>query len=352
MSRFDQMIESMKKENTVPEKVQVQFQKALNNLPEKKMGIQWRRYAAVAAMLAMCSGVVLMSGSVLAAEIPFLGKIFEAVENLHFFPGNYHDKSQVLEQTESTQAESEGIKITASEIYSDGFSVYVTVEIIVEEGGLNNIPGDIAHKSMYLMGNCQIEGSDTVFEMENDNLYGTIVDDHTFIGMTKLNLGDVRVEEGVLNWKLSTIGYDDETMEEVNGISHRIEGEWSLSLPFSVDVDDKNTVEVNYSKNGYKLEKVVVTPYQVAAFLELPEEWKETYVVAFNQEGEKLEWHGDLNADGNELVANFAVQELVDDSVIIYVFDDMDLWLNVHKSADMNHESVQEAVFSAEVRIK
>ena len=55
MSRFEQIIENMKKDNTVPERVQEQFQDTLYNLPEQKKVIQWKRFVAAAAMLLMMS---------------------------------------------------------------------------------------------------------------------------------------------------------------------------------------------------------------------------------------------------------------------------------------------------------
>lgn len=345
MSRFEQIVEKLKNENKVPESVKVQFQNTLETLPEQRKGFQWKRYAAAAAMLVMCSGVVLMGGTALASKIPFLGKIFAEVEKLHFFPGDYDDKSQVLEQTETTEAEFEGIKITASEIYSDGFSVYVTAEIYVEAGGLNNIPGDIARKTMYLMGSYQLEGDDTVYTMKNDNLYGKIVDDHTFIGMTKLNLDDVYIENGVLNWNLTTIGYDDVTLD-VNDIAHRIEGEWNLSLPFIMDTENTKTIEVNHSENGYTLENVVVTPYQIATFVELPDPEQNANVVVFNQDGEMLQW-----CRGKQ-IATFSYEDMEIRSIYIYVFSNWDAWVSIHKGQDLNNEVLKEAMFSAQVTIE
>ena len=345
MSRFEQIIENMKNDNKVPEKVQEQFQNTLHSLPEQKKVIQWKRFVAAAAMLLMMSGVVLSGGTVLASKIPFLGRIFAEVEKLHFFSGDYGDKAQIIERTENTEADYESIKITASEIYSDGFSVYVTAEIVVEEGGLNNIPGEISAKSMYLMGSYQLEGDDNVYQMENDNFYGKIVDDHTFIGMTKLDLEDVYVEEGMLNWNLSTIGYDDVTMSEENGIAHRIEGEWNLSLPFSADTEDTKTVEVNYSEDGITLDKVVATPYQLAIFTELPEE-DIIHIVAFNQDGEMLNWQRGME------ISKFSIDDVEINKLYIYVFDNFDSWVVMHKSGNMNHEVSKEAKLFAEVSME
>lgn len=346
MSRFEKMIENLKKNNEVPEKVRVQFQNTLENLPDHKIEIHWKQFATVAAMLIMISGVVLMGGTALASKIPFLGKIFAEVENLHFFSGDYDDKTQILEQTESTVAECEGIKITASEIYSDGFSVYVTAEIYVEAGGLLNIHGEIERKTMYLMGSYQIAEDDTVYDMINDNLYGTVMDDHTFIGMTKLDLEDVHVEDGSLNWKLTTIGYDDVNLSTEPGISHRYEGEWNLVLPFHIDSENKKTIEVDYSENGYTLEKVVITPYQVATFIESPKTENMVYIAVANQDGKLLKWQRGTK------ISTFSVEKLQIDSLNIYVFNNEDTWFEIQKRGELEINDMAGAKLFTEISIK
>ena len=45
------------------------------------------------------------------------------------------------------------------------------------------------------------------------------------------------------------------------------------------------------------------------------------------------------------------VTKLEADTLYIYVFDNMDDWMTMHKSADMNHEVTKEAVLFVEVNL-
>ena len=128
--------------------------------------------------------------------------------------GEYSDKAEILSKEDAdgtVPADSKytvqdaGVTITASEIYCDGLSVFVTAEIDVEQGGLDNIPGNI----MYLQGGWKLSGSEEENMLMNNNLEGHIVDDHTFVGMMKLDLEEQNLQEGVLELQFSMVGYDD-----------------------------------------------------------------------------------------------------------------------------------------------
>lgn len=131
----------------------------------------------------------------------------------------------------------------------------------------------------------------------------------------------------------------------LEGMHHRNSGTWNLSLPFAIDATEAKTYDVKCSENGYMLEKVVVTPYQLVTHLKEPAESRESHIVVFDQNGEMLNWN-----KGRE-IATFSRYKLEADTLYIYVFDNMDDWMTMHKSADMNHEVTKEAVLFAEVNL-
>ena len=68
---------------------------------------------------------------VLASKIPLVGGIFAQVEDQITFSGDYSEKALPLEkkkQEDILSCESQGIQITASEVYSDSYSIYLTLE--------------------------------------------------------------------------------------------------------------------------------------------------------------------------------------------------------------------------------
>lgn len=119
-------------------------------MDKKKAG---RRNLRTMVKAAAIAGAVIIAGSTacytnpaFAEKIPILGSIFEQVEDNVLYSGKYSKEVHIKNlQTEETtldgkiySATSSGTTITASEIYSDGYSVYLTVKIESENGGFNS----------------------------------------------------------------------------------------------------------------------------------------------------------------------------------------------------------------------
>lgn len=278
MNRFDTMIEGLREEMEVPEKVWEKYMDTLENLPVRRPAGARRclKYASLAA--AMTAAVFFCAANpVVAARIPVIGKIFEKIEQFLLFSGEYSEKAEPLAKETGDKgteaffiysAEDAGVKFTASEIYCDGLSVYVTAEVELEQGGLEEISGD----SMYLGGNWKLAGGETEKPLENNNLEGKAIDDRTFIGMIKFDPEEMEAQEGTLELELSMIGFDDLTdlaLEDISA-SHKIEGNWSLRLPFHVDSEAEKTIRIGKEENGYRIDQVVVSPYQVITYTDVP----------------------------------------------------------------------------------
>ena len=169
-------------------------------------------------------------------------------------------------------AEDNGITITASEVYSDGYSVYLAAEIKSEKGGFNNIPShytrrfeETVSQSVFAGGTWSVDGGKEE-HLSNSYFEGKAVDDHTFIGMMKLDQQQYSEADGTLNLKISDIYYDDISEEVSESIepANRFGGAWNLSVPYSVDKQHCREISVNQkNKDGYGIEKVFVSPYQV-----------------------------------------------------------------------------------------
>ncbi|MFQ7549730.1 MAG: DUF4179 domain-containing protein [Blautia marasmi] len=345
------------------------------------------KYTAVAAAAAITVTTICFADPAFAAKIPILGQIFKQIQQQSTFSGEYSDKAEILSKEDAdgtVPADSKytvqdaGVTITASEIYCDGLSVFVTAEIDVEQGGLDNIPGNI----MYLQGGWKLSGSEEENMLMNNNLEGHIVDDHTFVGMMKLDLEEQNLQEGVLELQFSMVGYDDKNEADAEDISasHKIQGVWSLELPFTADTEAVQEIPVNKEENGYRLDKVFLSPYQVIAYTDVPytenevsrEEYEsvmrektggsddfgityEEYVeqnsktysqcntIIFNQDGEMLTPTEEIYGRSVNAVQGMDITKLK-----IYMFDDLELWAQVYEEG-AESEAVDQAVLSAEI---
>lgn len=394
MSKFDDMIRGL--QNTeVPQSVRARTRETFSRLPDKqeqqvvqnKSGMQ---YAAAAAAVMIAGTGFFCANPALAAKIPFIGKIFTEVQQTVTFSGTFDEKAEVLNMEGSSEAElqnpmysaeNDGITITASEVYCDGLSIFLTAEVNMEQGGFDHISGDL----LYLDGSWKLAGDKEENKLVNNNLEGKAINDQTFVGMLKLDLDETDLLNGVCDLQLSMIGYDDLNELDAEDISafHKCNAEWNLQVPFTVDTEAAKTLEINKESNGYCLRKVFVSPYQVITYTDVPyteleitkEDYKEamtektdsisddiglTYeeyveemgksyatscTLIYNQNGEMVTPREDIR--GRSV---YAVQGMDISKLYIYVFDDLVAFGEVYENG-MDCDAVNQAVLFAEVDV-
>lgn len=314
MKRYEDFIEGLQQDAHIPDTVLSQYENTLANIEQlsqnrKAGGYDMRtkqraknkklvRAAAAAGILVTCAGVFSYTNPAAASRIPIIGRIFDQVSSDLTYSGNYaqkevlHNSAEKDSQTNAdaacepagTAAEGiftaadNGITITASEVYCDGYSIYLTAQIESEQGGFSNIPsyytrrfGETTSQSLYTGGSWKTSGE--AIALCNNNFEGKAVDDHTFIGMVKLDMDEYYEQNGVLHLSFSDFAYDNINALDAQDIgpSSKFDGTWELTVPFSVDKEQCKEIKINkQNENGYKLQSVFVSPYQVIVFHETP----------------------------------------------------------------------------------
>ena len=354
--------------------------------------------AGITAAAAVTMAIVGIGGlgyfnPALAAKIPLIGKIFEKVEDDIIYSGDYSDKGTVLTEedyagnldTSDYSASDKGITLTASEVYCDGYSIFLTVNIEAEEADFTHIPehytgmhvtDNRTAAGFYIDGTWSVDGNAS--ERFENTFEGEVIDSHTFAGMLKMNLAQKAVNNSKLNLNINGLGYDDDRMldgEEISA-SHWTEGSWEIVLPFEVDESDVKTIEVGEQKGNITLENVVISPYQVIVHATTPGEQRELtddrrekllskdpdmtdaemfallgysyepcYTICFNQDGEML--YADTEMAGR---AGFAVQGKEIKTLYIFLFDNLDDWAKMEQEG-MNSSVADKAVISREIHV-
>lgn len=354
--------------------------------------------AGITAVAAATMAIVGIGGlgyfnPALAAKIPLIGKIFEKVEDDIIYSGDYSDKGTVLTEedyagnldTSDYSASDKGITLTASEVYCDGYSIFLTVNIEAEEADFTHIPehytgmhvtDNRTAAGFYIDGTWSVDGNAS--ERFENTFEGEVIDSHTFAGMLKMNLAQKAVNNSKLNLNINGLGYDDDRMldgEEISA-SHWTEGSWEIVLPFEVDESDVKTIEVGEQKGNITLENVVISPYQVIVHATTPGEQRELtddrrekllskdpdmtdaemfallgysyepcYTICFNQDGEML--YADTEMAGR---AGFAVQGKEIKTLYIFLFDNLDDWAKMEQEG-MNSSVADKAVISREIHL-
>ena len=349
--------------------------------------------AAVAAAIIGIGGLGYFN-PVLAAKIPLIGKIFEKVEDDVTYSGDYTDKGTVLTNedqggnldTSDYSVSDQGITLTASEVYCDGYSIFLTVNIEEEDADFTHIPEHYTGMNVadsrtaagfYIGGTWSVDGNSS--EMLKNTFEGEVIDGHTFAGILKLDLAEKVSGSGELNLNVDGLGYDDDRMldsEEISA-SHWTDGSWNIVIPFEVNGTGVKVIEVGEKKGNITLDNIVVSPYQVIVHAttpgehrELTDDWREKllsndpdltdaemfemigwtyepcYTIVFNQDGEIL--HPDMEMAG---WAGFAVQGKEIEILHIFIFDNLDDWDRM-ESEGMNSSVADKAVIAKEIRVE
>lgn len=213
---------------------------------------------------------------------------------------------------------------------------------------------------MYMTGKWKFK-SEADYQVLTSPLEGRVIDDDIFIGMMKIDIGEIEGQENVLELQMTQIGYDDMTMDDSQDITaaHKIDGQWNLSIPFDVDTENAGEISVNQkTESGYGISKLFVSPYQVIVYSDVPyttaaeegltredfdQMWEDktrgmdesveppyTYeqyleekhyiyneVAVFNQDGKALD-----PTESNYMRTVFAVRDLKIDKLHVFLSDD------------------------------
>ena len=349
--------------------------------------------AAVAAVVIGVCGLGYFN-PVLAAKIPLVGKIFEKIEDDVTYSGDYTEKGTVLTNedhagsldTVDYTVSDKGITLTASEVYCDGYSIFLTVNIESEDADFTHIPkhytgmnvaDDRTAAGFYIDGTWSVDGSSP--EWLENRFEGAAIDSHTFAGMLKIDLAKEHTGSGELNLNVSGLGHDDDRMLDAEEItaSHWTDGSWNIVVPFEVNGSDVRTIEVGEKKGNITLEDVVVSPYQVIVHATTPGEQRELtddrrekllskdpdmtdaemfellgwsyepcQTICFDQDGEML-------YPGMEIAgaATFAVQGKEIKTLYVFIFDNFDDWIQMEQEG-MNSSVADKAVIAKEIHVE
>lgn len=375
----------------------------------RKFGVIGKAIAAAAAICIIGIGALGYFNPVLAAKIPLIGGIFEQIEDEVTYSGDYSNRGSFLTNEDSTgnaaasdySVSDKGITLTASEVYCDGYSVFLTVYIKAEDADFTLIPehSDRTVAGFYITGSWSVDGNSFGYHM--NNLDGKVIDSHTYAGMLKVDLEEKIEGGGELSLNVTGLGYDDVTMlDGEDMVSHWIDGNWNVAIPFEANANDTKTIKVGEKKGNITLDDVVVSPYQVIVHTATPEQqpgltdemkekllskypdmtdeemisiysgflpdklhlkypdidltdpellnfsgpsYENYYAVVFNQGGKILYWDGSM--DGT---TRFAVQGKQIETLYIFIFDDFDDWAKM-KEEGMNSSAADKAVVAVEI---
>lgn len=248
----------------IDEVIESGVSKALAEQPHLKRS-KIKKFSKVA--VAGIAGVITLGlvNPALASRIPFIGNVFEAIEENLYFPGNYSQYATSINET----AYSNGIGITLKEVVCDGQALYVTYIVENEEPFPNTSWGNGKELDMNQL--IIEESYNTLdFTKEEPNvdgfagLEGKFVDEYTFVGVRKYNLSEIKEEiPDEFNFKTKIIVVSNSPVNP-NQKNYNKLGTWAFNIPVKVNKDLEQKITIENIENEYvKIDSVELTPFEM-----------------------------------------------------------------------------------------
>ena len=217
-----------------------------------------------------------------------------------------------------TTAESNGVTISVSDLYCDGYVLYYTASLKTEDEGLSRADGIVTASKELGSDELKIEGMDLSgyggrpFEKSADG---------TFVSADQISLmsdeDDLQMTEGengtiVADWTITNLtGYLWDSWDESGEYEKTgtVEGEWHLRFPVTVDASLNETFAIEKEENGVVVKEAIKTKAGLVVHVHLPDFRKAPYNDPYNDpdigikdaQGNYMQWlaqKSSENADG------------------------------------------------------
>ena len=304
-----------------------------------------RAFGAVAAIL--CVIILNITHPVLARSIPFVGSVFEYVQNKLDFAGEYDKYASNVGKIVTSR----GITVEIQEVYCDGENLFVSYQVQSEK------PFSEYTTEEYLKTQLDFDGlvwatsegkNLPINDFGVSGLEGDFTDENTFVGVDTVRLTEGEFPEEfsysvqVLKWKLLS-----ETGTDIS-----LNGYWDLSMPVKVNKSDVKVIKVNASERQHNIDKVVVSPIMATIYTSYPEIYNESVnydVVVFSEvSNENIHFQAEY---GDTTGKTWIPRSMIGENLDIYVVDCSTFALQgveAYKKAEIE----KHAIFSAHVDLK
>lgn len=224
----------------------------------------------------------------------------------------------------NTSAECEGVSVSISDIYCDGYVVYYTAVLKTDDEDLNQAAFITSAKGgdAITVNGKEAGGVMMGFDKASDGTYvksGEI----DLIGFGNNESEDYSKADSLeIEYTITNLtGYKDDEWDD-NGdymSTASVDGDWTLKFPVTVDCSENVTYDLNKADNGVKLCNVVKTKAGLVLTIETPDFTKAPYNDPYNdpeigvtdENGNYLQWFtGGISEENDDGTATYKIMVL------------------------------------------
>lgn len=317
--------------------------KRMEKRKENKKAKAWKIAAGAAAACVITVGAFGIVNPVQAQELfsSVFGKLIENAqgekyeqEDTERYKKIGENAVAVQEEVEKRQgeegyiltAESDGVSISVSDVYCDGYVLYYTTTLTTDREDLKAADGIVLEKKTGEPYDIKINGTDVAevirpFEKSSDGTFAAVQQldlmapyevDYAEGTQKPVDLGIGENDTVVVDWTVHELignlwdSWDDQGEYQSTG---DVTGEWTLRFPVTVDTSMNQAFDINKEENGILVKRGIKTKAGLVLEVELPDFRKEPYNDKYNDpdmgikdsDGNYLQWlnqKSDLREDG------------------------------------------------------
>lgn len=300
-----------------------------------KKRYKWKMAAGAAAACAITVGAIGIANPTLAENLfsGTFGKLIDSVQG----EKNEEEKTAVyskigensieaeaeLAKQENPEeyilsAEDEGVTISVSDIYCDGYVLYYTASLQTDHEELISADGILTSSKEAGSDQLKIEGTDMsgytsqAFKKSGDQLF---VSANEINLLSETNGGAFEAGENqtiIADWTITNLTGSFWNSWDTQGEyenTARVDGTWHLRFPVTVDTSENETIAINREENGIVIKDAVKTKAGLVVHVHFPDFRKAPYNDPYNDpdvgikdaNGNFLQWMSqkhEENADG------------------------------------------------------
>lgn len=250
----------------------------------------WQKAAGLAAACAVVIGGAILAANPVLAEQLFsnvFGKVISTTDERFgdkAVQGKVAQKASTIQEELGRQedpgsytasVESNGVTLAVSDVYCDGSVLYYTLSMWTDNEEMNKAQNVFLFLQDGMMHTPILEGSNGEEIMVGGTLCSLKkAEDGSYVCMNQLDLfalseedrSKLQLEEtGILNVRFELDGMTGvENVEEMDEQGRcketaRVEGEWNLKFPVTVDTSSREVIEINKEENGIIVKSVTRT---------------------------------------------------------------------------------------------
>lgn len=349
----------------IPDNLDARIEDGIKNASLEKIKNNRRKKIKVVGTIAaslVALATLGITNPALAAKIPVVGSVFEAIEKNIYFPGNYSQYATSINET----AYSNGIGITLSEILCDGQSLYVTYIVENEKPFKYTSWGDSGVMDMNQLVTSEAYNKVDFTDEELDNsgfagLEGKFIDENTFVGVQKYHLTSLKAEipdQFTFQTKINLI---ENYGVDANDMSYYKWGTWAFKVPVTVNKDlirNIDLTEKEIESDLVKVNSIAITPFDILVDVNYKVgKWTDYRVFIYDENGEVLKLsQGTPDEDKNteKICAKAPSSESRSIRVVVEkpILEEKEKWENENGNGTIYEEVGKETVFDKVIPIK